>query len=215
MLVYVIGVGGTGSSLVPLLTRMLDDSKFVLFDGDIVEDKNISRQVYQSFNLGENKAVALARKLNSNFSNEHYYFDKYIESEYDLSSFLGLRRYEEKMIIIGCVDNNATRKIIETFYDKVADDKCIYIDAGNEDTYGNVFVSTKKNKIYRTFYVETLGDHPSKNCSLEIALGNPQQYQLNFDMALSIAKVVFNYEQNQRIPSRIEIKGFSRKAYFD
>lgn len=212
MFICIIGVGGTGSVLVPILSRMLYNCKFVLFDGDIVEDRNISRQTYQSFNLGENKAAALSRKLNSNFDNEHYFYDKYIEKKEDVLNFLKLKTNYENAILISCVDNMATRKILEECFD--TDKFDLYIDSGNEDTFGNVFVSTKNKKIYRTFYANNLDDHPVEHCSSEIANGNEQQYQLNYDMALSIAKVVFSYEREEEFPIRIEINGFSRKAYF-
>lgn len=212
MLFLIVGVGGTGSILAPLLSRMLDDCKFVLFDGDIIEMKNISRQAYQSFNLGENKAYALARKLNSNFDNEHYFFDKYIEKKEDILHFLNLGRYDEKVVLISCVDNNSTRKILEDTFDLNKID--LYIDSGNEDTFGNVFVSTQEKHLYRTFYVENLDDHPSRHCQALIEEGNKQQYQLNYDMALTIGKVVFDYYEGRKIPCRIEINGFNRKAYF-
>ena len=64
---YVIGVGGTGSLLARDLPKLLlgTSHKMMLVDGDTVESKNIERQGYQSQDVGDNKALALSRKINS------------------------------------------------------------------------------------------------------------------------------------------------------
>ena len=62
---YVIGVGGTGSLLARDLPKLLlgTSHKMMLVDGDTVEPKNIERQGYQAQDVGDNKALALSRKI--------------------------------------------------------------------------------------------------------------------------------------------------------
>ena len=60
----VVGVGGTGSLVARDLPKLLlhTESEMVIIDGDNVEEKNMVRQAYQSHDIGENKANALAKK---------------------------------------------------------------------------------------------------------------------------------------------------------
>jgi hypothetical protein len=58
---FIIGCGGIGSWLVPLLLRTKPkEDTLVLMDGDIVEERNFDRQLFMPEHLGWNKAEALA-----------------------------------------------------------------------------------------------------------------------------------------------------------
>jgi ThiF family len=59
---YVIGCGGVGSWLAPALCLLRSPGEVTLVDGDKLEKKNLSRQLFDESNIGENKAEALARK---------------------------------------------------------------------------------------------------------------------------------------------------------
>ena len=70
--VVMIGTGGTGGHIAPHLYRLLyaldRPVKFILCDGDVVEEKNLVRQNFTAADLGENKAKvtrALFRRLRS------------------------------------------------------------------------------------------------------------------------------------------------------
>ena len=80
---YVIGVGGTGSLLARDLPKLLTDTRnrMCLVDGDMVEKKNIVRQGYQRQDVGDNKAVALSRKINSLYDTNCIFMDQYINNE--------------------------------------------------------------------------------------------------------------------------------------
>ncbi|MFR5598913.1 MAG: ThiF family adenylyltransferase, partial [Holdemania filiformis] len=66
-LFIIVGVGGTGSLLARDLPKLLigTNHKMILVDGDRVEKKNMLRQSYQDQDIGENKAVSLAAKINT------------------------------------------------------------------------------------------------------------------------------------------------------
>lgn len=234
-MIVIVGCGGTGSNLAPMLSRMLLKHKILLIDGDRVEARNVERQTFQEFDIGMNKARALAKKLNSNFKNEHYFYDNYIEdyvglkqemmkvyhhnhsferSIYDDESKLN-NEHNEYIILIGCVDNNATRAILEETYINLID-KCYYIDAGNESDYGTVLVSDAKAKEHernlrsKLFGLSNKDDHPTLNCHRRILQGDEQQYQINLEMALAIAKVVFAIKGGKEYPHAITVNGFDR-----
>lgn len=219
-MIIICGCGGTGSNLAPMLSRMLKNEIFYLIDGDVVEGKNIERQTFQTFDVGSNKARALAKKLNSNFPNQHYFIDKYLESADEIKQLLIDRttgkyiEYISRVIIIGCVNNNDSRKILEDAYKQIKKNfakkkvEVHYIDSGNEDTFGTVLVDYLRSN----FMDLDTDDHPATHCCDEIAKGNLQQYQINLDMALAIAKVVFSIVEGKEIPTCIKIDGFNRSV---
>lgn len=239
-MIVIVGCGGTGSNLAPMLSRMLIRHKILLIDGDRVEARNVERQTFQEFDVGSNKARALAKKLNSNFKNEHYFYDKYIENSIELkkeilkvyhhnhsfersiydvnSETIFNNEHNEYVMLIGCVDNNATRRILEETYINMID-KCYYIDAGNESDYGTVLVSDAKAKEQdRNLRSELFGlsndDHPTLNCHRRILAGDEQQYQINLEMALAIAKVVFAIKNEKEYPHAITVNGFDRHSTY-
>src|SRR5436309_2567856 len=62
--VVYIGAGGIISQVAPTLVRK-GIGGIVLLDGDVVEPTNLNRQRFYTKDLGENKAIALARNLQS------------------------------------------------------------------------------------------------------------------------------------------------------
>lgn len=95
--VMIIGVGGIGSYLAPLLKRVGTYSMF-LADPDIVEEKNLLYQNFDKVNVGE-------KKVNSLFMNGH------VRSDYRIRTDACLRK--DKMdLIICCADNLDIRRLL-------------------------------------------------------------------------------------------------------
>lgn len=63
--ILLIGLGGIGSALVPELAQM--GAKIGLMDGDLVEEKNLNRQLIHKNKLGLNKAQSALIYLQENF----------------------------------------------------------------------------------------------------------------------------------------------------
>ena len=63
--IAIVGTGGTGGNLIPLVARMLSatylNTTLLLIDGDRVEEKNLKRQPFSKRDIGMNKARALAK----------------------------------------------------------------------------------------------------------------------------------------------------------
>jgi len=143
--IIVLGCGGTGAYVVSHLARIIASLgetaiSLVLVDGDEVEQKNLKRQHFIASDLGRNKAEVLASRYSGAFGIEIEYVDKYLENRTDLRNQLKYRGREMYAdLIIGCVDNNATRKIIhETILYERNGSNIFWIDAGNEEIAGQV-----------------------------------------------------------------------------
>lgn len=159
--IIIVGAGGTGSRLVPLLAQFMRsitlgksptgwvmDPRIILIDGDEVEEKNLIRQNFIARDVGQNKAVVLAQRYAK-------HFDINIQAIPDMvgSSSLGslLSKYSlpgisGTLMWIMCVDSaKARRTILNLAWNSLPGTSHDYpttspvvIDAGNEDDFGQV-----------------------------------------------------------------------------
>jgi len=60
--IYVIGAGGVGSWLTPAICLLVGKDNVTVIDGDILEAKNLNRQLFTEAEIGKTKAEALAAK---------------------------------------------------------------------------------------------------------------------------------------------------------
>ena len=114
-----LGAGGTGGHIAPHLYRLLYSlgrpARYVICDGDVVEEKNLVRQNFTPADLGENKAQVLAERYSTVFGMETAYIPYFVETEERLKDLLApthfwIRRpnsYEqdcmEEMVILRCM----------------------------------------------------------------------------------------------------------------
>jgi hypothetical protein len=105
--VTIIGAGGVTSYLLPALKRSFDLS-VVLIDGDILENKNLDRQLFRNNDIGKFKAEALLRTnlfRKSEATAVCTYFDEdLLDTEYRL--FFG----KSCDLIICAADNHPARR---------------------------------------------------------------------------------------------------------
>lgn len=122
--IIVAGIGGIGSYIVFLLSRM-NPNNIIVFDPDIVESANLSGQLYCTTDIGVSKTTAISRMTSL--------YSQYMR----ISCFA--RRYEDysttRDIMICGFDNMAARKtFFNNWYDRVTSypekDKknCLFID---------------------------------------------------------------------------------------
>lgn len=145
MRVVVIGVGGIGTALVPPLARFLcyrsrdikalKDYTLVLVDGDTFEEKNRDRQAFG--NLG-NKAERVAELLTNEFPGLRIKFEPIFVTPLNVDTLI----YEDDIVLV-CVDNHKTRKMISDYCRELAD--VALISGGNELTDGNVQVYIRQD----------------------------------------------------------------------
>jgi len=170
--ILVVGCGGTGGHLIPHLTRLIcainltrvkpsrrytyraraKPIKLFLADGDVVEEKNIARQHFIQQDVNINKATVMAERYAAAFGIEIGVIPKYLEKLKDFDFFNKCSTGNDTAdLVIGCVDNNASRKVIHSWFtqqaksDKIAGRptylygrELFWIDSGNEEKSGQV-----------------------------------------------------------------------------
>lgn len=168
--IMIVGCGGTGSRLVPLLGQFLKtcawiiNPEILLIDDDIVEEKNLLRQNFISPDVGKYKAEVLAQRYSRafnvtmipkvgrvtpykyNFLCDHpdakgEEHNKLREAESDWNETF--KRFATNSIIVMCVDSpEARRAILSRVLGNGANGNILLIDSGNENDFGQISIST-------------------------------------------------------------------------
>lgn len=132
----IAGLGGTGANVAARLGRILYAMKengiripqLILVDPDVVEDRNIGRQLFLQGDVGLSKAVAVMRHLNAAYGLETVAIPEPIHRKHLYNSG----------IILGCVDGAAGRRTIHDYMITSYHGSCVWIDAGNDRESGQV-----------------------------------------------------------------------------
>lgn len=163
----VVGSGGTGTYFLKEFSRFIHGTEYlrnfrrmIIFDGDIVEGKNLARQCFQEEDIGRNKAAVMAEILNDAFDLKWESYPVFLTEMKQLND---VAPSYDTPIIISCVDNHACRLLLEDFFNKRND--CIYFDSANEFETGECVYSYKKGGNVegpvRSYYFPDIlrGDH--------------------------------------------------------
>lgn len=155
--VDLIGLGGTGSKLVTDLVRLLLFSSNIekgltlnLFDGDIIEPKNLTR-AFNNSGVTQAKVEHIKNELIAQFDDQlaekEFNIDaypKYIDKAF-YSNVLENRSRRSKTLCIAAVDNDDTRKqLLQAIEEK--DRWVMFVSPGNEESYGQVISWLKEGK---------------------------------------------------------------------
>ena len=211
--VVMLGAGGTGGHIAPHLYRLLyaldRPVRFIICDGDIVEQKNLVRQNFIPADLGENKAQVLAERYSTVFGMETEYVPEYVESAERLKELIAPRIVKtnyypyavlekELVILIGAVDNNRSRQICnQVFYES---EELIYIDSGNSEHTGQVVCGIRSGgrTLYKPvgkLYPEVLSDtdkFPTELSCAEASVSAPQAMTANITAATAVVDMIYN-----------------------
>ena len=129
---HFIGAGGIGSWLIPAAVRLLayaqqEYSAPFIYDGDSFEEHNSERQLCGADQLGLNKATAMSEVLAQQGLNSTP-VDKFV----DKPVLRTMLKHSDAPLVISCVDNDATRKlIIDVLEERQLD--FVHITCGNSD----------------------------------------------------------------------------------
>lgn len=142
----IIGCGGTGSRLVPLVAQFIKacnwilDPEITLVDDDIVEPKNLTRQNFVSSDVGKNKAEVLANRYGRAYGVSIKAVRSRVDKDFNIEEITG---YGNNSIIIMCVDSpDSRRDILERLIGGMRPtSSSLLIDSGNENDYGQVVIS--------------------------------------------------------------------------
>lgn len=165
--VLVVGCGGTGSRLIPLVAQFLKTCGWVLspemvvVDDDIVEEKNLTRQNFVTMDVGKPKAQVLAQRYSRAYDIPIVPIMERIESEdwYDSKeSNPGRKQYSHSefykklyswansktpVFVVLCVDSaEARRSILTRLTQSLPSNLTVLIDTGNENDFGQVKIGT-------------------------------------------------------------------------
>lgn len=173
--IVVVGAGGTGSRLVPLLAQFIKtitagasprgflvNPTIFLVDDDVVEEKNLVRQNFIQPDVGKPKAAVLANRYSRAYGVNiipvlHRLRAQHLEGTNPLAAAPNLG---SNSLIVLCVDSaNARREILRFFSDFVTKADVVnamnapfVVDAGNEDDFGQVrffnLVRTQRLDLY-------------------------------------------------------------------
>ncbi|RUS45004.1 thiamine biosynthesis protein ThiF [Cohnella sp. AR92] len=147
-----IGTGATGShfyrSLCQDLRSHMDKPGFdkkpsfklehvMLIDGDTVEKKNLGNQLFDAEDIGERKVISLAERYGEHYDLPVKYYPEYVKDLETLNGLVSIPEHSERHfffmpVLIGMVDNNATRRLIDDFFYQEEVYNLIYIDTGVE-----------------------------------------------------------------------------------
>jgi hypothetical protein len=209
----VIGCGGIGGHLIPNLCHFLHAERrpahVTLVDGDTYEEKNRTRM---RFKTPENKAVAVARELAGAFGGATLTIEpvpEYVTAD-NVTAIV-----EETDVVFLAVDNHATRRLVGTRIESLAD--VVLISGGNDGvepeldrhgTYGNVQLVRREGGAWRTNSLTTF--HPEitepndvlptgQGCADRIMAGAPQLLFTNLAVASTMLNVFYGLLQD-RVP---------------
>jgi len=150
--VLCIGAGGIVSQIAPTLVRK-GIGRITLLDDDMVEPSNLSRQRFYIKDLGENKAIALARNLQP---------ECIVATEIRAHGF----RLEEAIargIDLGCdvaicgVDNNPARVEASRFF-RAKNIPVIFTAVSRDADHGYVFVQDATGPCIACMFPDMLND---------------------------------------------------------
>lgn len=140
----VVGLGGTGSTLARHVARMIYDMRerrlqiprsIKFIDPDVVELKNVGRQMFTAANVGQYKAEVLAKNFNYALGLDIEFYNEPLSSK--------LIDYRDNSIILGAVDNHLARR-------ELAAASGVWIDCGNHHNSGQVVIgNTSKMEVWK------------------------------------------------------------------
>lgn len=144
-----VGCGGTGSHIASGLVALSDalaERDVILHvdfvDPDVVEQKNVGRQLFAKADIGKYKAHVLAERLNDAFGTRFGALAMAIGNEQ--KDFFKPYYTHSIKFIVGAVDNPAARAVIAKEV-AAAKGKLWWLDAGNENHSGQIALGNMTN----------------------------------------------------------------------
>lgn len=211
-IVMIVGVGGTGGNFAKEFCRYVsylpkekkEDIHIVFIDGDIVEEKNLTRQPFFNDDINRPKAAAFADTIADSFELEVEVFDKYLSDKQEITDIVSSIVPAHKScipILVGCVDNHRARQVMHDYFSSETTKNCIYFDSANEFENGEIVTGVKaQGKIMQQprgyYFPEVLTDtSPSKleeSCGV-INVSSPQHIMTNLMASNLLLSEVVNF----------------------
>ena len=214
--VFLIGAGGTGSHLIGPLSQLLrfhpeGTNDITIIDGDIYENSNSTRQVFEEADLGQNKAKATAKRRNIPTIRA---IDQFIDQEQFSRILAKTITKEDTFLVIMAVDNHATRNAVIKAVDCDGYPDFVLISPGNSYDRGQVILYVKEGGEAKTTHpfskyldlAEPQDAIPGDNsCARHIA-STPQLITANMGAAWGTLLMISNF---------LDEKGFFEELHFN
>ena len=205
MKIVIVGLGGIGSWVVQALCPYLAFSgkswTLVLVDGDEYEERNRSRQAFDSLGFkAEIQASWVARKYPQISVRS---ITQYLSADGAEDTYPVQEAISSDDIVFSCVDNHKTRKMVADHCAKLRD--VVLISGGNDYTDGNVqfFVRVageNKTCILEKYHEEIARPRDKAPYELsceELASSSPQLIFANLMAATLMLNAFYAYEQKK------------------
>jgi PRTRC genetic system ThiF family protein len=171
--IVLVGAGGTGSHAARLIARLLVHLKalrmnvptFRIVDPDVVESKNIGRQLFAPAELGLAKAEAIARRLSCAFGLPIEWSNEPFEAERHVAN-------ARSTILIDAVDHHVPRQAFAQLSSTVV------IACGNERSYGQVSIGNVSNPAEMERYLKEVDQKERKLGDKNTLMSLPTAYVL-------------------------------------
>lgn len=154
--IYLVGAGGTGGFLLEKLTRLFANFThpvtIEVIDGDTVEGKNLKRQNFTFDDLDHKKAQVLCDRLAQLVPHAPKLVSKpdYL-TDNSLLTDIALLDEDETPIIVDCVDNTATRRLINDSVKALGGEiPVIVLNSGNNEQGGQIVAWSNKPVTNKT-----------------------------------------------------------------
>ena len=221
IVIAVVGCGGTGSHVITNLAAMnkafiglgRQPIHVIAYDGDVIEEHNVGRQMFSPADIGENKATVLIERINRFFGFEWSAMQTRFEQGMDRKFVANIN------VLISCVDTAKSRRGIAKYIKGNVDDgneqRRLYywLDTGNSMHTGQIILGTvgkikqpgkSKLNILPCWTDEYKGIRDRKSepsCSLAESLGR-QDLFINKIIATYATDMLWQLMKNYRIHYR-------------
>ncbi len=192
MNILIIGAGGVTSYLLPVLLKAFDVNKVYLMDEDLLEERNLDRQLFDKDMIGEYKAKALIEQFGDSTTTILEAITKFLTDTSELP--------EDISHIICCADNHEARR--NAMHAAKEQGIPCYV-AGNEYFDSQAFVYNKHNNQdnnesnpfnrYPELITSTVGS-PFESCQGTLQVIHPQLAIANFSAASKVLHLMYIWE---------------------
>lgn len=202
----IIGCGGIGQFLIPAAVKLLSyhsngTQNITIIDGDHLEHKNAPRQFVRE--VGLNKAIALSTCISPTVK----VIPEFINNK-NVSKLLCSSISAEPTIIIPCVDNMASRKLVLQMMDSIGY-QYVWLCPGNEyETYRVSYykkVDESQDKVHPFKRYENLAnpvDNIPGGC-LEEQESTPQLIAANMNAASVTISMLTAILEDKPLPQEV------------
>jgi hypothetical protein len=187
----------------------------MLVDGDRVEEKNLGNQIFEPEEVGQYKVQALSERYGNFYCLEVLRKMEYIQSIEELHALMQLQGEGGSVmflpVVVGMVDNDASRQIFDNYFRSDLAETLLYIDAGvhsvtldrfnkpnlDSGNGGQVCIGLKVGGVIvmepiGTLYPEVLADTESRVPGCGEAIKSAPQRGATNKMAAQIANNIIN-----------------------